>query len=114
MDYQEFDIAKELDKSPYTIKLADGRVISNLRLNGNNYISETQITESMFDGNLSEVVITDKNGFEEHHKNMALVQIMKVKQDYLFILRDKSALELWQEQVAANVDYIAMMTDLEL
>lgn len=43
----------------YTITLADGTKLKNLELNGNNYISETVIEDSVFDNNLSTVKISD-------------------------------------------------------
>ena len=36
----------------YKITLTDGTVINDLKLNGNNFISSTEIEESVFDGNL--------------------------------------------------------------
>ena len=44
-----------MDNKKYSITLADGTVISDLRLNGNNYISETPLTPELFDGNCSTV-----------------------------------------------------------
>lgn len=43
----------------YTITLADNTKLENLVLNGNNYISETVIEDSVFDNNLSTVKISD-------------------------------------------------------
>lgn len=43
----------------YTITLADGRKLENLELNGNNYIAEGVIEDSVFADNLSTVTISD-------------------------------------------------------
>ena len=43
----------------YTITLDDNTKLENLVLNGNNYISETVIEDSVFDNNLSTVKISD-------------------------------------------------------
>lgn len=43
----------------YTITLADGTKLENLELNGNNYIAEGVIEDSVFEGNLDTVTITD-------------------------------------------------------
>lgn len=43
----------------YTITLADGTKLENLELNGNNYIAEGVIEDSVFEGNLETVTITD-------------------------------------------------------
>ena len=98
----------------YTITLADGTVIENLRMSGNNYISETEITEDMFDGNLSEVVISDGESETVMH-NAELIQIADYGDlGWYFILREIPAEELEKQQVQANIDYLAMMLDIEL
>ena len=43
----------------YTIKLYDGTVLENLELNGNNFISNTIIPDSVFDNNLKTVEVFD-------------------------------------------------------
>lgn len=40
-----------MDDKIYKITLADGTVIDNLKLNGNNFISPVEIDETIFDGN---------------------------------------------------------------
>lgn len=79
----------------YKITLADGTVLDNLELNGNNFISEKLISDSTFLGNLSTVTIEDAE-LKETHTNMKLVanRVMDGKQ--WFILADMSADELWR------------------
>ncbi len=43
----------------YTIKLYDGTVLDNLELNGNNFISNTIIPDSVFENNLKTVEVSD-------------------------------------------------------
>lgn len=43
----------------YTITLANGTKLENLELNGNNYIAEGVIEDSVFQDNLASVTITD-------------------------------------------------------
>lgn len=43
----------------YKITLADGTKLENLELNGNNYIAEGVIDDSVFKDNLATVTITD-------------------------------------------------------
>ena len=91
----------------YKITLADGTVLDNLDLNGNNFISMTKVTaEQLTDENLEGVKI-DNGETEEEHAHMALVQVQKIGTKYWFILRDKSIDELEKdalvkELVAAN------------
>ena len=46
-----------MDEKIYKITLADGTVIDNLRLNGNNYISDKELTAHVFLGKLDKVII---------------------------------------------------------
>lgn len=102
-----------MDEKIYKITLADGTVIENLRLNGNNYISDNEITADMFLGNLSTVTINDGEK-DTVYKNMDLVQIVKYDDEYWFILRTMTKRELQELKNRADIDYIAMMTEVEI
>lgn len=103
-----------MDEKIYSVTLADGSVIANLSMNGNNFISDEKITEDVFKNNCSPVVISDGEN-EESHENMDLVQITVAKDGkYWFVLRDLSAQELFEAKIRSDVEYIAMMTDVEL
>lgn len=102
-----------MDEKIYTILLSDGTEIGNLRLNGNNYISESIIVKERFNGNCSPVIINDGE-HEELHENMELVQITNVDNNYWFILRDISSEELANIKIQSDIEYIAMMTGVEL
>lgn len=102
-----------MDEKVYKITLADGVELSNLRLNGNNFISDLEIEDSMFDGNLSPVTINDENS-DEIHDNMVLVQISKIDGKCAFILRDLTDDELKENKLRADIEYLAMMSEIEL
>ena len=53
----------------YNVKLTDGTELKNLELNGNNFISDTIIDETIFENNLDKVIITDDEGNEEERFN---------------------------------------------
>lgn len=97
----------------YKITLANGSELSDLKLNGNNFISESEITEDMFADNLSPVTINDGDT-DDVHDNMALVQISKIGGKNAFILRDLTAAELKEIKIRADIEYIAMMAEIEL
>lgn len=97
----------------YQITLADGTVIENLRLNGNNFVSQKPLTEEDFAGKLSRVTINDGEN-ERLYEHMALVQIAKYGSEYWFILREMSERELSDLKTRADIEYIAMMTDVEI
>ena len=97
----------------YRIVLADGTEIGGLRMNGNNFVSDVPVDETVFDGNLTPVTIYH-GLIPEIHEHMELVQVTKMKNEYWFVLRDIPKSELDAMQVRADIDFLAMMTDVEL
>ena len=102
-----------MEKRTFKITLADGTALEGLTLNGNNYISDKKVTEDTFLNNLSTVTISDGE-HEEVHENMELVQITKVGTAYWFVLRQLTAQEVADLKTQANIEYIAMMADIDL
>lgn len=102
-----------MDEKIYKITLADGTEIRNLRLNGNNFISDAPISETIFDGNGSVVIVNDGET-DEFHENMELVQITPVGDEYWFVLRDLTAAELKQIKMQSDIEYVAMMAGVEI
>lgn len=82
-------------------------------LYGNNFISEEEINPSIFDGNCSPVIINDGSR-DVIHDHMELVQVTEEDGEYWFILRDISLEELKQIKIQSDIDYLAMMTGVEL
>lgn len=95
------------------ITLADGTVIENLLRNGDNFISFESIEQNIFDGNCSPVLINDGE-FEEFHENMELVQITEMNGEYWFVLRDLTPDELEKIKMQSDIEYVAMMSGVEL
>lgn len=105
-----------MEKS-WKITLADGTQLKDLRLNGNNFISETEITEDIFEGNLSKVVMEGpENGQEvkKEYEHMQLIQIVHYEDGYYFALRELSQDELQRIKTQADIEYLAMMSDIDL
>lgn len=100
-----------MEEITYTITLSDGTVIYNLRLNGNNYISDTELTEDDFSGKLDGVTITSSSGETEKHANMELIQVKQYGSEWWFILRDIPEAELKAASMDAQVLYTAIVTD---
>lgn len=102
-----------MDEKMYTIVLENGTTIQNLHLNGNNFVSQNPINPEIFDGNLG--VVTISNGeTEEIHHNMGLVQVTQMEDEYWFILRDIPENEIANAKLRSDIDYLAMMTDIEI
>ncbi len=104
-----------MDEKTYSITLADGTVLDNLSMNGNNFIFVGVLTEDTFSGNLSPVVISDGENTETH-ENMDLVACNTTYDPgkTWFVLRDYSDDELAQIQMRSDIEYLAMMTGIEL
>ncbi|MBQ9659509.1 MAG: hypothetical protein IJV31_12280 [Clostridia bacterium] len=104
-------------EKPWKITLSDGTEIKDLRKNGNNFVSETEITENDFKGKLSKVIIEGKEDgqkVKEEYEHMELVQVVQYEDGYYFILRELSERELKDEKIQSNLDYLAMMVDVDL
>lgn len=83
----------------YTVTLSDGTKLENLKLNGNNYISEMLIEDVVFEDNLSQVTITNlDDGTTEEHTDMKLIQNKVYGTESWFILAEKTQEELEKEE----------------
>ena len=94
----------------YTITLHDGTEIKNLSLNGNNFISDTQLDAALFSGNLQTVRITGPD-MEETHENMELVGIRQDDGKYWFVLRELSSQELNERRILEDIAALSTTTD---
>lgn len=101
-------------KNIYTLILTDGTRIENLEMNGNNFVSTEPINKEIFEGNLSPVIISDGIHMDSH-PYMELVQILEYPEDlWYFVLRDVPDSELALHKMNSNIQYISMMTGVEL
>lgn len=102
-----------MEKS-WKIELSDGTKLENLGLNGNNFISETKITEDDFRGKLSHVIVKQGEKVIQELNHAELVQIVQGKEGHYFVLRELSEQEMNMIKIQGNIEYIAMMTDVDL
>ena len=56
-----------MEEKMYSIKLSNGTVISDLRMNGNNFISDIPIDPGIFEGNTDTVIVSDGETEEIRH-----------------------------------------------
>ena len=92
-----------------------------MELNGNNFVSKTEVTAETFRGKLGRVVIdgdaeADEAGLIGEHEHMELVQVAHYTQathgladGWYFALRDIPADEQEKRQLRADVDYALML-----
>ena len=64
--------------------------------------------------NLASITIEDSDGNVQELTDMALVQIEKRGAAYWFVLRQLSEQEIRDFKLQANIEYIAMMADIDL
>lgn len=102
-----------MDEKSYKVTLADGTVLDDLALNGNNFISNEPVNASVFEANCSPVVINDGT-HDEIHEHMDLVQVTEVAGKSWFVLRDIPQSELDQAKIKSDIEYLAMMCDVDL
>ena len=95
-----------MDTITYSITLADGSMLTNLTLNGTNYVSKNPVDSSIFENNCSVVKIEDSEGDSKTYYNMELVQIMLTHGEYFIILREISESEIQAKRIAASLNYI--------
>ena len=88
------------------IELADGTKLENLRTNGNNFVSDTPIEDSVFEGNLSNVKIITPEGVTEY-KDLKLVQNRQFGAEYMFVLAEKTPAEKEKEELLQLIADIA-------
>lgn len=77
----------------YTIRLADGRELTGLGINGNNYVSGERVDEGIFANNLTTMTVWDGET-ETTYKNMELVQQMKLGDGYYLCFRQLTEAEI--------------------
>ena len=103
-----------MEEVTYSIELSDGTMLNNLRLNGNNYVSETEVTEAEFAGRISRVIIRSSDT-EEILNDAELLQIVHYSDGWYFILREiPEAEQMQMDMDALTVDQELRITMLEL
>ena len=95
----------------YTIDLGNGNVLNNMELNGNNYVSDTQLTIDIFDG-MTTVTITGTDGSVKTIAHAKLVQFSLFPDGKYYIVFDKlSEDELHAMANDAQILFTAIATD---
>ena len=89
----------------YTIKLNNGTIISNLVLNGNNFISDKIISDDIFTNNLDKVEISDGKS-TQIYQDMMLVANRVIDGKSWFILAEKTQEQKEKEELENNISDI--------
>ena len=102
-----------MEQLTYDVTLGDGTKFEGLTMNGNNFVSETEITEEDFT-DLSQVTIEASDGTVQTMADSELVQVAHYSDGWYFILRELTAEEVSRRDNDAQTFYTAMMTDTVL
>lgn len=86
----------------YTIKLSDGKKIENLDLNGNNYIAQEKVEDSVFFGNLDTVTISDGDTETIYHDMVLLSNIVRDGKSWI-VLGQKTEQQKREEALMAEI-----------
>lgn len=86
----------------YTMTLNDGTKLENLELNGNNYISDVIIEDSVFEGNLDTVMITDGETTEIFTDMRLMSNIARDGRSW-FVLGEKTVQQKKEEATARQI-----------
>ena len=87
----------------YTITLSNGTKLENLELNGNNYISEQIIEDSVFEGGLDTVEISDGETTETF-TDMRLMSTRVDNGKSWFVLGEKTAQQKKDEALSLELE----------
>lgn len=92
----------------YTITLADGTRLENLELNGNNFISDKIIADTVFDKNLTTITITDGETVETYTDMMLYSNRIDGGKTW-FVLGEKTEEQKLRERIASLEEQIDML-----
>lgn len=95
----------------YTITLADGRKLTGLSKNGDNFVSSEKVDETIFKDNLSTMKVSDGET-EETFENMVFIQQMEWADGMFYLaFREQTPQEKMLAAIAANSESV---TDMQL
>ena len=98
----------------FKLILADGTEIKNLTRNGDNFISDTKVDESLFAGNLTSLTITDGEDVTIEMNNAELIQQIEYQGKYWLCFRELSERELKDMALESQIQYLATMTNVDI
>ena len=97
----------------YTLTINDNTSFPNLRLNGNNFISDAEIKNSDFPESPFTVVISDGER-ETTIANAELVQVKQYGAEWWFIIREIPPSEMKQRNMLSQIEMLMEALDMIL
>lgn len=96
------------------VVLADGTRLTDISMNGDNFISTDIIDNDVFVNNLSPVKIVDDDNNEIEHAHMKLLANRVYQGQSWFVLEDIPDSQFAMMKLQGDIEYIAMMSDIDL
>ena len=109
-----------MDKEKYTLTLTgEGEkvTVENLTMNGNNYVSESEVDLSALSGAFQLTAKDSKGNVTEHIENARLLQQVQYAWDggkYYLSFAAVSQYDIDQHVQDSKIEYIAMMSDIDM
>ncbi len=104
----------------YRVELSNGKVFSGLKMSGTCYVSPVEVKESDFAGGLRSVKVIHVSEDEPSHTEertltgAELGGVFKCDGEWEFWFMERSAEEMARLQDRADIEYVAMMTGVEI
>ena len=103
----------------YTVMLDDGTTFTNLTVNGSYFVSQQEVTRGMFSkwrGSYRVIVDGEEDvyGLAGEHSGCELGDLRSGAGGYYFALSKVDVVMLERERARADIEYIAMMTGIQL
>lgn len=92
------------------IRFANGETIE-AEQNGSSLITDYQ---PIFPTDLSVVTVEESDGMINTYKNAEIIECASIDGRYWFTFREVPESERKAKQMQANIEYVAMMTDVDL
>lgn len=96
-----------------TLKLSDGQVINNLIVNGDVFVSRNPIDPDIFEDNVNPITVTI-NGEATIHDDWKFCGLISINDEWWICFSEMSAFEKLELDFQSKIDYISMMTDIDL
>lgn len=90
----------------YTITLADGRKLTGLSKNGDNFVSSEQVDETIFENNLSTMTVSDGETEVQYHDVEFIQQQEWVDGSWYLAFRELSESERKEKAVSTKLQEI--------
>lgn len=93
--------------------LADGTKLTGFTQNGTNFVSQKQVDESVFEDNLSTLTIDDGDTQTVMH-NVELIQQVQYADGWYICFRERTEQEMQYAALNGKLEYMAMMTGVDM